>query len=155
MYDTTGNLLTNTAFADPVKRIMQVHVCRNITKPMNSNCSIKGTAPVYMVSCSYMYITCTCRSRNDSNHLIIFVFCVGYVLQVSPVVLWGNLIRNKLLEKIVDRIYCSVFIVFQLSPDVKLCICVPSIQYDPTTKVCNAYGNIHTANIQPNPYKDG
>ena len=50
LYDTTGNLLTNPDFSSPVKKTLQVHVCRNITKAMNANCSAKGVAPVYMVS---------------------------------------------------------------------------------------------------------
>ena len=50
LYDTTGNLLTSIEFSDPVQKMLQVHVCRNITKAMNSNCSAKGLAPVYMVS---------------------------------------------------------------------------------------------------------
>lgn len=49
VYDTTDNILTNTAFSDPVKVTLQVHVCRNVTKSMNSNCTSKGPAPVYMV----------------------------------------------------------------------------------------------------------
>lgn len=50
VYDTTGDILTNTAFANPVKKTLQVHVCRNITKAMSTNCSSKGLAPVYMAS---------------------------------------------------------------------------------------------------------
>ncbi|CAI8031856.1 hypothetical protein GBAR_LOCUS18047, partial [Geodia barretti] len=74
VYDTTGNILTNPGFSNPVKKTLQVHVCRNITKAMNTNCSSKGLAPVYM--------------NDDSS---------------------GE---------------------------------------------CNAYGNIRTANIQPNPFND-
>ena len=29
------------------------------------------------------------------------------------------------------------------------------LQYDTNSGVCNAYGNIKTANIQPNPFMDG
>ena len=29
------------------------------------------------------------------------------------------------------------------------------LQYDVASGQCNAYGNIKTANIQPNPFKDG
>ena len=50
MYDTADNLLSNMDFANPVKKMLQVHVCRNITKAMNANCSSKGLAPVYIVS---------------------------------------------------------------------------------------------------------
>jgi hypothetical protein len=42
VYDTTGNILTNPDFSNPVKKTLQVHVCRNITKAMNTNCSSKG-----------------------------------------------------------------------------------------------------------------
>ena len=52
VYDTTGNILTNPDFSNPVKKTLRVHVCRNITKAMNTNCSSKGLAPVYMVKTS-------------------------------------------------------------------------------------------------------
>ena len=56
LYDTTGNLLTNTDYSNPVKKMLQAHVCRNITKAMNSNCSMKGVAPVYMVRLSLLWL---------------------------------------------------------------------------------------------------
>ena len=52
VYETTGNILTNPDFSNQVKKTLQVHVCRNITKAMNTNCSSKGLAPVYMVKTS-------------------------------------------------------------------------------------------------------
>lgn len=47
LWDTTNNLMTNTDFANPVNVMLQVQVCRNITKPiMPMACNV--SAPAYM-----------------------------------------------------------------------------------------------------------
>lgn len=55
LWDTTDNVLTNSDFANKVDVMLQVQVCRNITKPiMPMACNV--SAPAYMVSpanCSY------------------------------------------------------------------------------------------------------
>ena len=52
VWDTAGNLFTNTDYSDQVHLMLQVQVCRNITKPIMPNvCNV--SAPAYMVNISY------------------------------------------------------------------------------------------------------
>ena len=48
LWNTANNMMTNTDFSDEVHVMLQVQICKNITKPiMPSACNV--SAPAYMV----------------------------------------------------------------------------------------------------------
>lgn len=75
LWNTDGNMVTNTNFSNPVHFMLQVQVCRNITKPiMPEVCNV--SAPAYMVRMHLQYLSCMyCNDQNIVCIQLLVVSC--------------------------------------------------------------------------------